>query len=480
MRTACRTIGIFMLAAPIVSAAGATEVSGDQSGVWDVTGSPYELVGDVRVPPGETLIIEPGVTVVGMGNFKILVDRGTLRAVGTADSPILMTADDQSTGWRGLQLFSATDDSRISFCVIEYAKGTGAYPQVRGGAIYVKDCSPEVSHNELRFNLSQNGNRNGVGGGVLTETSDAWIHHNHIHDNAADSGGGVCTTEYGTPIVEDNVIEDNRAFNAGGGIYAGARSSPIIERNVIARNNSGGWGGGGLNMWTAHVFYQTYGTLRNNLIVENTTSTAGGGVYARYDGTVLIGNTIAGNRAASGGGIHVLNQGSSEPTLSGCILWNNTASQGPSVYLEPSTGSIVTIRYSDVEGGYGGTGNIDEPPRFVGGEPFDHHIEHDSPCRDAGDPTYEPVEGETDIDGDERVIGERVDMGADEFVRMGDFDRDGTVDLADYEAFYACMKNGPREAPPNPDCAVMDFQRDGDVDLGDYGGFAMALAGSGP
>jgi parallel beta-helix repeat protein len=460
--------------------ARATEVFGDQSGTWDLGGSPYALIGDVRVPPGEVLVIEPGVVVIGMGNFKILVDGGTLLAVGTEDAPILMTADNQNVGWRGLQLFGASDDSRISHCVIEYAKGTGAYPQVRGGAIYVKECSPVISHNELRFNLSQNGNRNGVGGGVLTETSDAWIHHNHIHDNAADSGGGVCTTESGTPIVEDNLIIDNRAFNGGGGIYAGARSSPLIERNVIAGNNSGGWGGGGLNMWTAHVFYQTYGTVRDNLIVDNATSVAGGGVYARYDGTVLVGNTIAGNRAGSGGGIYVLNQGSSEPSLTNSILWGNTASQGPAVFLEPSTGSIVSIRYSDVEGGYTGQGNTDQPPRFVGGDPFDYHLEHDSPCRDAGDPSYRPVEGETDIDGESRVIGGRVDMGADEYLLLGDSNRDGVVDLLDFVAFFACMKNGPGEDPPDPECAVMDFERDGDVDLGDYTGFQIALAESSP
>jgi len=42
-----------------------------------------------------------------------------------------------------------------------------------------------------------------------------------------------------------------------------------------------------------------------------------------------------------------------------------------------------------------------------------------SPCINAGDPCYVGEPGETDIDGDSRVVAGCVDMGADEFVDMG-------------------------------------------------------------
>jgi len=51
---------------------------------------------------------------------------------------------------------------------------------------------------------------------------------------------------------------------------------------------------------------------------------------------------------------------------------------------------------------------------------------------DTGKPdSTEP--GEKDIDGEERVINERVDMGADEFYwSAADYDRDGIVNFVDY------------------------------------------------
>ena len=45
----------------------------------------------------------------------------------------------------------------------------------------------------------------------------------------------------------------------------------------------------------------------------------------------------------------------------------------------------------------------------------DVHLSAASPCVDAGDPAYVPLPGETDFDGQARVFGPAIDMGADEF-----------------------------------------------------------------
>ena len=446
----------------IHAAATATDVSGDQSGTWTPAGSPYRLVGDVRVPPGATLTIEPDVVVIGMGQYKITVERSTLIAVGTAGQPILMTADNQSTGWRGLRFEDADPGSTVQHCIIEYARGTGGYPEVRGGAIYLNRSSITVADNELRFCYSRNSNSNGAGGGVCSVESSPTIVRNFIHDNNVDSGGGVLCIEYGTALIADNLIVDNVAGYAGGGIYCGARSSPLIERNVIMRNRAGGWGGGGINFWTAYIFYQTFATARDNIIAENTATTDGGGVYARYDKTVLYNNTIAGNSARRGGGIYALNQGSSPPEVANCILWNNSAGQGPQVFLEASTGSTIGVRFSDVQGGYPGPGNIPDDPRFVGGTPYDYHLQADSPCKDAGDPAFVPASGETDIDGQPRVVCEGVDVGADEVVTPGDLNGDGLVDLADLGVLLADFGCSVGDCPG-------DIDGDGDTDLADLG-----------
>jgi hypothetical protein len=59
-------------------------------------------------------------------------------------------------------------------------------------------------------------------------------------------------------------------------------------------------------------------------------------------------------------------------------------------------------------------GNIGAEPHFVDRNNGDYHIAADSPCINAGDPNREPLAGETDIDGQPRVVDGWIDIGADE------------------------------------------------------------------
>ena len=59
---------------------------------------------------------------------------------------------------------------------------------------------------------------------------------------------------------------------------------------------------------------------------------------------------------------------------------------------------------------------------------------------------------------------------------MGDFDRDGDVDLADFAEVQSCFTGeGPTDV--SPCCRVFDFEPDDDVDLDDYAQFHGALTG---
>ena len=55
-------------------------------------------------------------------------------------------------------------------------------------------------------------------------------------------------------------------------------------------------------------------------------------------------------------------------------------------------------------------GNITSPPLFVDQAAGDLHLQADSPCIDAGNNTDAP--GPTDLDGNPRVVGGTVDLGA--------------------------------------------------------------------
>jgi hypothetical protein len=89
----------------------------------------------------------------------------------------------------------------------------------------------------------------------------------------------------------------------------------------------------------------------------------------------------------------------------------------------------ISVTYSNIQGGYSGTGNITGNPLFVDNRPYteaptsagDYHILSTSPCIDRATGTGAPA---IDIDGDNRpydVAGKpnnpsTFDMGADEYI----------------------------------------------------------------
>ena len=116
--------------------------------------------------------------------------------------------------------------------------------------------------------------------------------------------------------------------------------------------------------------------------------------------------------------------------ITSSIISNNGSN--PSDNLHATNGTF-DVAYSCIEGGYGGTGNIDGDPCFVDADANDFHLDANSPCIDSGDPGFEADANETDIDGEERVINERVDMGADEFYwSVADVYGNGLVNFVDY------------------------------------------------
>ena len=165
-----------------------------------------------------------------------------------------------------------------------------------------------------------------------------------------------------------------------------------------------------------------------------------------------------------------------------CIVWGNTAYDGAQIW--PST--LYTVTYCDVQGGWPGEGNIDADPLFVPGPAGCYYLSQitagqmeQSPCVDAGDPASPLIDGTTR--SDEGPDAGLVDMGHHYPVTglplvMGDFDRDGDVDLADFAEVQSCFTGeGPTDV--SPCCRVFDFEPDDDVDLDDYAQFHGALTG---
>ena len=143
--------------------------------------------------------------------------------------------------------------------------------------------------------------------------------------------------------------------------------------------------------------------------------------------------TFSGNSAKSRGG-GMANSASSSPAMRNCIIWSNTAPNGSQI---DQSGGTATVTYSDVQGGWSGTGNINADPLFVrnpspGADSVwgtadddygDLRLRIGSPCIDAGSNAAVPTDTTTDLAGNPRFIdvpgirdpGAIVDMGAYEY-----------------------------------------------------------------
>ena len=102
--------------------------------------------------------------------------------------------------------------------------------------------------------------------------------------------------------------------------------------------------------------------------------------------------TFFGNSATAGGGIADRQHSSS--TVTNCILWADT---GGEVYNQFSSSTAIT--YSNVQGSYPGTGNIDADPLFVDSEAGNLRLGPGSPCIDAANGLEAPM---LDLDSNAR------------------------------------------------------------------------------
>jgi hypothetical protein len=101
---------------------------------------------------------------------------------------------------------------------------------------------------------------------------------------------------------------------------------------------------------------------------------------------------------------------SSFPSMVNCIVRNSILD-----YQLIASGSPA-VQYSNIQGGFPGTGNIDSDPLFVDPANGDFHLQANSPCIGKGiGPTLNSLVPLFDFEGDPRS-GQECDMGADEFV----------------------------------------------------------------
>ncbi|HEC16626.1 MAG TPA: CSLREA domain-containing protein, partial [Sedimenticola sp.] len=243
-------------------------------------------------------------------------------------------------------------------------------------------------------------------------------------NNARTGGGNNSRGIYifdASPTIEQTIIEDNYtyAYTAGAGIYIFS-GNPVIKRSWI-RGNYGDEGTG------IYCRLDTV-TLINTIVSgngETGQSNEGAGMYVLSGcAATIINSTFAGNRAQKGGAI----KGAGSVTAKYSIFWGNL-DEGYSTEDQLAAGYDVT--YSVVQGGYPGTGNEVNDPKFVTDiDPAtapttagDVHLQGYTFTPDAvldlvlqGGDTLDPLTPADDYEGDARPSGSSNSMGADEWV----------------------------------------------------------------
>ena len=275
----------------------------------------------------------------------------------------------------------AQSDPILTDCT--FADNSGDW---RGGMLNYSS-SPTL----LRCAFVNNDGGSGIGGGMRsTNESSPTLTECTFIGNSASQGAGVYHWGDGFLTVTRCVFRGNIASHAGGGLTGGGAT---LTECVFSGNRAGVYGGGlSINS----------GTTLWNCVVTANSALRGGGIQNDSD-IVLMNCTLAFNSADNGGG--GMSFGASTQTLTNCIIWGNTAPLGPQI-----EGGAPFASYSNILGGYAGEGNIDVNPRL---KSDGVHLSIRSPCRNAGDPNLDYT-GQTDIDGQPRVLDGRVDMGADE------------------------------------------------------------------
>ena len=241
----------------------------------------------------------------------------------------------------------------------------------------------------------------GSGGGVSGPSTSGGVLTNCIlsGNNSQGYGGGA----YNTTLI-NCILNGNQAYNGGGGAFNCTLLNCIVTGNEVLSPLGGGNSGGGIISPSGVGGGVFSGSAVNCLITENHAA-LGGGVF---DALSLINCTIVSNAASISGGVDLI-----EPKYSAqnCIIYFNSAGTNANFGLVTNGGTFINCCTLPLPAK--GFGNITNEPAFMNIGADDFHPAPSSPVINSGNNAA--ITNGTDLDGNPRIVGRTVDMGAYEY-----------------------------------------------------------------
>lgn len=331
-------------------------VSGNVGGNW-TNNNTYFVQGDLTIPTGSVLTVQPGTKIKFNGNYSIFAN-GTLLAVGDSVNPIVFTSNlpsPQAGNWNLIDLNNSL--CNINYCVVEFSSNgfrfSNSSPLIANstirnnslGGIYCLNGSPNISKNKM-YN-------NGLFG-IWVEgfSSSATIQCNEVYNGSS----------YGIITKSDNTVRNNKVHNNGGkGIWVDNPCSPLIENNYVYQN----WQGIDLVSCPS-----CSPIIVNNTIVNN--SSSGISFTSQNPNGKIINNIIVNNNYGIMTGCN---------TISNNLVWNNSNGNYSNVSVVGIGQIVSTNTNGDPIDSYF---NLSQDPLFS----IVPLLNSNSPCINAGNQTY--------------------------------------------------------------------------------------------
>lgn len=276
------------------------------------------------------------------------------------------------------------DDDGIIYTIATTTLTGGGGITIYGGTLTASGC------------VIQNNQSASHGGGIFVQHASMTLDHCKILQNHADYGGGIDIGPTDPP--EDASSPDQ--FKPG---------SILIQHCTIARN-AGGYGGGISCIGSGSVRRPI--DIEDNVIYANSgKQTHGGGIFAEYSYMRIINNTIANHADFDASGVTLYD----DPLVilaNNILAFNRTGITGRGKLAAQSHNNCVfgniIAAFDNFEKG---SNDFSADPRLSDYLGDDYHLIATSPCINAGDDAF-ALAGATDYDGNSRVTGAHVDVGA--------------------------------------------------------------------